>query len=107
MTAEIVPMVASRCDSVSWVRSDSNCCCNCPSRSVSESASAAEVGGVVLTKECTPLFSYRQLMLGAFRRDRSGCAGLVRRSRTYKVGREFQRSPPPPPPLPTSLPGGE
>src|SRR5882724_11598331 len=69
MTAEMVPMVARRCDSVSWVRSDSSCCCNCPSFSVSESESAVEVEGVVLTQECTPLFSYRQLPGGGFRRQ--------------------------------------
>src|SRR4051812_30752514 len=56
MTAEMVPIVASRCDSVSWVRSDSSCCCNDASFSLSESESAVEVGGVVLTQECTPMF---------------------------------------------------
>src|SRR5215208_4602063 len=56
MTAEIVPMVASRWDSVSCVRSDSSCCCNSASFSLSESESAVEVGGVVLTQECTPMF---------------------------------------------------
>src|SRR5437660_596152 len=70
MTAEMVPMVARRCDSVSWVRSDSSCCCNCASRSVSESASAVEVVGVVLTKECTPVNCYRQLPPGGFRRQK-------------------------------------
>jgi hypothetical protein len=67
MTAEMVPMVASRCDSVSWVRSDSSCCCNCARRSVSESASAVEVVGVVLTKEIALLY----FAIGTWRQEPS------------------------------------
>src|SRR6267378_5538630 len=125
MTAEMVPMVARRCDSVSWVRSDSSCCCNCARRSVSESESAVEVVGVVLTKECTPVNCYRQLPGGAFSKQNNVQRKMSSGSATgsslpvlwldghWRTGRQWHQAKdqwplsPPPPFLPPSLAGGE